>query len=185
MAITKTDVYDVQAPFPLDLRIVRADIASRDAIPMNARYAGMWVQTLSPTERYWRWPQGGTSNSSWEERVIGGGGTALRVYWFAAPPDLETGGNGDLWYHEQASTITMYQKQAGAWNLIGVFPKADGTVTATSDPSVEYGMTSAQLTSAYPAAKPGDMVYNKSSQPPVLFTKLAGADWKVEITEIP
>lgn len=172
MAIVKTDVYDVQAPFALDLRLVKADMNARNAIGTFQRYVGMTVFVLSDNT-FWQL-QGGTTNDDWVE-VDGSSGIVMQsVVVNAATP---TGGNdGDIWFQQVGSTVTVYQRVSGTWTALGVIEV--GGNTHTPDPSLPDPPTNTYLNSNYPTAKPGDTVYWEGTTQLVTATCYAEGEWK-------
>lgn len=181
MAITKSDVYDIQVGQPIDLRFVKTDIGARNNIPIIIRYAGLFVYTRNEN-KIWLWPEGATTNDDWIEANILGGVTP-RVLFSIEAPLSALGDNGDIYFHDTPGGVVLYQKVAGDWGTpLGTFSKG-GTVTP--DSTVAYGATtSAILDGLYPTANPGDIVYNNSAAPPIQFTKLATGSWSVQIIEI-
>lgn len=153
MPIVKTDVYDVQAPFALDLRLVKADMNARNAIGTFQRYVGMTVFVLSDNT-FWQL-QGGTTNDDWVE-VDGIDNFVIQsVVVNAGTP---TGGNdGDIWFQQVGGTVTVYQRVSGTWTALGVIEV--GSPTHTPDPNLPDPPTLSYLNSNYPTAKPGDVVY--------------------------
>src|SRR5690606_33155169 len=147
MPIVETDVYDVQAPFALDLRLVKADMNARNAIGTFQRYVGMTVFVLS--DNTWWQLQGGTTNDDWVE-VDGGGNFVIQsVVVNAAAP---SGGNdGDIWFRQVGSTVTVYQRVGGTWTALGVIET--GGTSYTLDPSLPDPPTLSYLNSNYPSAK--------------------------------
>lgn len=173
MPIVKTDVYDVQAPFALDLRLVKADMNARNAIGTFQRYFGMVVYTLSDG-KFWLWPQGAVDNDDWVE-VDGVDNFAIQsVVVNAAAP---SGGNdGDIWFRQVGSTVTVYQRVSGTWTALGVIET--GATSHTPDPSLPDPPTNTYLNSNYPTAKPGDTVYWEGTTQLVTATCYAVGKWK-------
>lgn len=138
MPIVKTDVYDVQAPFALDLRLVKADMNARNAIGTFQRYVGMTVFVLS--ENTWWQLQGGTTNDDWVE-VDGGANFVIQsVVVNAAAP---SGGNdGDIWFRQVGSTVTVYQRVSGAWTALGAIVVGTSTpssvLTVSASPTLDW-----------------------------------------------
>lgn len=171
MPIVKTDVYDVQAPFALDLRLVKADMNARNAIGTFQRYVGMTVFVLADNT-FWQL-QGGTTNDDWVE-VDGSSGIMMQsvVVNSAAP----TGGNdGDIWFQQVGNTVTVYQRVSGTWTALGVIET--GAPTYTSDPSTPNTSALSYLNSTYPNAKPGDQVYKVASGMRRTWTCYAPGEW--------
>lgn len=117
MAITKTDVYDVQAPFALDLRLVKADMNARNAIGTFQRYFGMVVYTLSDG-KFWLWPQGAVDNDDWVDLF---GNSDATIQSVVVNPGAPAGGsNGDIWLRQQGNVVSVYQNvEPAGWTALG------------------------------------------------------------------
>lgn len=171
MAITKSDVYDIQVGQPIDLRFVKTDIGARNNIPIIIRYAGLFVYTRNEN-KIWLWPEGATTNDDWIEANILGGVTP-RVLFSIDAPLSALGDNGDIYFHDTPGGVVLYQKVAGDWGTpLGTIAKG-GAVT--SDDDVAFGTTSAQLDIKYPDSQPGDIVWSNTGQ--IVFTKLGTGAW--------
>lgn len=170
MAIVKTDVYDVQAPFALDLRLVKADMNARNAIGTYQRYVGMVVLVLS--DYTWWQLQGGTSNDDWEQVFLPANtGVQAVVVNTAAPSG---GSDGDIWFRQVGSTVTVYQRVSGTWTALGVIETGP---TYTPDPSLPDPPTKSYLNSNYPSAKVGDVVYWEGTTQVVEAKCYAAGEW--------
>lgn len=68
--------FDLNSPLPLDSRTIAATIAERDAIPLVARYVGMFCKVLDNGEGEQKlfWLVGGVGNEHWQEFSSGTGG---------------------------------------------------------------------------------------------------------------
>lgn len=171
MAITKTDIYNVQAPFLLDDRNSKADLPSRDAIGTFQRAQGLLCFTIS--EKVLWLLAGGTSNSDWVQ-VWPAVGTIQNAIVNSGAP---TGGNdGDMWFRQQGETLTIYQRVSGSWTPLGNIQLGSVGITATLNNSLDpFGETSASLDTTYPNAKVGDIVYTETGQ--TKWEKLAAGKW--------
>lgn len=172
MPIVKTDVYDVQAPFSLDLRLVKADMNARNAIGTFQRYFGMVVYTLSDG-KFWLWPQGAIDNNDWIDLF---GNTNAIMQSVVVNSGAPTGGNdGDIWFRQVGSVVTVYQRVSGTWAALGVIET--GAPTYTSDPSTPNTNALSYLNSTYPNAKPGDQVYKTAGGMRRTWTCYATGEW--------
>lgn len=173
MPIVKTDVYDVQAPFALDLRLVKANTGARDAIGMFQRYLGMKVYTLSD-DKWWQLV-GGLTNEYWVESD---GDDAMPIQSVVVNTSAPSGGNdGDIWFRQQGQTVTIYQRVSGTWAPLGNIEL--GGTTAISNGSITPSSTTSSLNSIAGAeAKPGTIIYRDFGIEGVLiFTKLDTDFW--------
>lgn len=171
MAITKTDVYDVQAPFALDLRLFKADLNARNAIGTFQRYLGMVVCVLNDYT-FWQL-QGGTTNDDWVQVFLPDDTGVQSVVVNAGAP---TGGNdGDIWFRQVGSTVTVYQRVSGTWTALGAIET--GGATYTLDPSTPSTNALSYLNTNYPSAKPGDQVYKTSGGMRRTWTCYATGAW--------
>lgn len=171
MAIIKTDVYDVQVGQPIDLRFSKTDIGARDNIPIITRYAGLIVYTRNENA-FWMWPVGATTNDDWVQLDVIGGVTP-RVWFSEDLPASNIGNDGDIYFFESPSGISVYQKIAGDWGSeLGIFPKGSAV---TLDNDVAFGTTSSDLDAKYPDSQPGDIVWSDTGQ--IVFTKLGPNAW--------
>lgn len=73
MAITKRDPFDVQHPFPQDLRMQRDTLAELYAIPNDIRWEGMQCYVVQEKNTYYL--KGGLANSNWQILISGSGGS--------------------------------------------------------------------------------------------------------------
>lgn len=182
MAITLIDPFEGQMPFPIDLRMRKADINGRNAIPGNARYPGMLVWT--DNERVvWVMDVGSggdtSDNNNWKQMYPASGGAVQNVTWSANAPTAE-GSDGDIWFRNNAGTgnIDLYFKQGGSWGMLGSWSKEGTRPTHTPDPSLPDPPTNTYLNTNYPTAKPGDVVYYEGTTQLVTATCYAVGEWK-------
>ena len=69
MAVNTIDPFNGQMPYPIDLRMVAANVGVRDAIPTNSRWAGMHVWTQAE-RKLWVLdctPSQVNSNANWKQ----------------------------------------------------------------------------------------------------------------------
>jgi len=89
MSINVSSNFLVGAALPADDKIIKADIATRDAIPTIQRYAGMIVTVQSPLQTYQLGP--GLTNADWVifgSGGITGSGIAGSVAYFNSPTNI-------------------------------------------------------------------------------------------------
>lgn len=175
MAITKTDVYDVQVGKPLDLRLAKTDVGARNNIPMAIRYPGMVVYTLAENS-YWMWPPTGATNSDWVALPLLDS-VSPRLWFESTAPTSGVGQDGDIYFFDTPSGVEIYQKTAGDWGTaLGKISKG-GSVTQNN--TLTFTTTSTDLGTEYPDAQPGDVVFSEHVSGHVQFTKLANNKWSM------
>lgn len=170
MAEQLADVFDVQIQFPIDLRSVKSDLNARNAIGTYQRYEGLEVYVISDAKKYRL--EGGISNSDWVDVT---GTTDAGLQAVTVSTSNPAGGKaGDIHFKNTSSGTEVWYNNDGTWGAIGTI--AGGGVTATLNNSLDpFGTTSANLDSAYPNAKVGDIVYTETGQ--TKWEKLATGKW--------
>lgn len=172
MAVVSVDPFDFKAPFPLDLRMRRANIGERDTIPTNNRWEGMLVYVIS--EQTWYGLVGGVGNENWVEIGQGGSGGGGNVTWLNNT--IPTGGDdGDVAYNDTGNEIQLWYRQGGAWGMLGSWHT--GGPSYTLDPSLPDPPTKSYLNTNYPDAKPGDVVYWEGTTQVVEAKCYAVGEW--------
>lgn len=170
MAVTVTDVFDVQVQFPLDLRLVKPDVNGRDAIGTFQRFEGLAVWTVSE-QKLWRLV-GGISNTNWVDQTPAGGSGLQAVTVSSATP---TGGNpGDIHFKVVAEGTEVWYNNAGSWGAVGLIPAT--FVAPEINNSLSLSETSSTLNLAYPTATAGFTVISKTAG--IKYVKIDGTDWE-------
>jgi len=170
MAQTLTDVFDIRVQFPIDLRIVKADINARNAIETLQRYEGLAVWVVSEQKLYRL--VGGITNDDWVDQTPANNGLQAVTVSTSAP----TGGNpGDIHFRNVSGGTDVYYNNAGSWGIVGTIPT--GGTTYTLDPSLPDPPTKSYLNSNYPSAKVGDVVYWEGTTQVVEAKCYAAGEW--------
>lgn len=122
MATALAGNFEVNAALPLDHKIIKADIAARDAIPMVQRYIGMFV-TVQDTNTTYKL-SAPLTNSDWSIFGIHGAGSAESIaFWI----DSSTLGS-NIYFRRYNSTSVVY-------NNAGIISDYDTTVERYLDPA--------------------------------------------------
>ena len=130
MAQTLTDVFDIRIQFPIDLRMVKADINARNAIETLQRYEGLAVWVVSEQKLYRL--IGGITNDDWVDQTPAN-------KWAASSNRKPSCPNrevipGDIHFRNVSGGTDIYYNNAGSWGIVGTIPSGGPT---TPDPSLK------------------------------------------------
>lgn len=179
MAITRIESFDCRMPFPLDLRILQADLNARNAIDTNARYLGLLCFTVQE-QTLWML-SGGTENENWEQIYPPLVSSTTGAYVNSAAPINSTGSDGDLYFRPGMSDGThLYRKVNGIWTDLGSI--SDPSQGIIKNNALTYGQTSAQMNAQYPNVPVGTSVWSETNS--VEYRKMDSTKWKITIIEI-
>lgn len=168
MAVVSVDPFDFKAPFPLDLRMRRANIGERDTIPTNNRWEGMLVYVIS--DQTWYGLVGGVGNENWIEISADG---ALQSVTFSG--DAPTGGSdGDIHFTDTGNSIELWSMLGGTWGMIGGWSYGGGG-GALLDNSYDVTTTSSDIETDHSGLPVGSVIYSETSG--FMWTKLALNKW--------
>lgn len=133
MAITLVDPFDGQMPFPLDLRMRKADINGRNSIPTNSRYPGMlvwtdneqtlWILAAPPSgvgsNSYWVaiYPSGGASGAGRSSLVLATNDVTLNWSGTATGPDGSPVPETWAQLYGNTPVIQVWLDTGSAWSL--------------------------------------------------------------------
>lgn len=180
MAVVSVDPFDFKAPFPLDLRMRRANIGERDTIPTNNRWEGMLVYVIS--EQTWYGLVGGVGNENWVEIGQGGAAGGGNVTWLNNT--IPTGGHdGDVAYNDTGNEIQLWYRQGGAWGMLGSWGNGGELPPIHERAGVDFQTTSSELNGWYPDAVEGEVVWGQDGSDVWVFTK-RGSNWSVRQEQI-